>query len=129
MTVSMRVMSAGDGYKYLLRTVAAADGNRPLSTPLTRYYMEEGTPPGRWLGAGVAALGKGEIQVGDRVSEHQLQLLMGTGCDPITGDKLGLGFPAYKSEYVNSTWPHHGGLSWPHLRGCVRGGSWWCRFR
>src|SRR5699024_4582703 len=83
MTVSMRVMSAGDGYKYLLRTVAAADGNRPLSTPLTRYYMEEGTPPGRWLGAGVAALGKGEIQVGDRVSEDQLQLLMGTGCDPI----------------------------------------------
>ena len=98
MTVSMRVMSAGDGYKYLLKTVAAADGNRPLSTPLTRYYMEEGTPPGRWLGAGVAALGKGEIQVGDRVSEHQLQLLMGTGCDPITGDKLGLGFPAHKSH-------------------------------
>ena len=38
MTVSMRVMSAGDGYKYLLRSVAAGDGNRPLSTPLTRYY-------------------------------------------------------------------------------------------
>src|SRR5699024_11408120 len=35
-TVSMRVMSAGDGYKYLLRTVAAADGDRSLSTPLTR---------------------------------------------------------------------------------------------
>ena len=27
MTVSMRVMSAGDGYKYLLRTVAAGDVN------------------------------------------------------------------------------------------------------
>jgi hypothetical protein len=34
-----------------------------------------------------------------------------------------------KSEYVNSTWPHHGGLSWPHLRGCGRGGSWLCRSR
>ena len=56
MTVSMRVMSAGDGYKYLLRTVVAADGDRPLSTPLTRYYMEAGTPPGRWLGDGVASL-------------------------------------------------------------------------
>ena len=33
MTVSMRVMSAGDGYKYLLKTVVAADGDRPLSTP------------------------------------------------------------------------------------------------
>jgi conjugative relaxase-like TrwC/TraI family protein len=98
MTVSMRVMSAGDGYKYLLKTVAAADGNRPLSTPLTRYYMEEGTPPGRWLGAGVAALGKGEIRVGDRVSEHQLQLLMGSGHDPITDEPLGRAFPTYKSQ-------------------------------
>lgn len=53
MTVSMRVMSAGDGYKYLLRSVAAGDGDRSLSTPLTRYYAEEGTPPGRWLGSGL----------------------------------------------------------------------------
>ena len=33
-TVSMRVMSAGDGYEYLLRSVVAGDGNRSLSTPL-----------------------------------------------------------------------------------------------
>lgn len=46
MTVSMRVMSAGDGYKYLLRTVAAGDGDRNLSTPLTRYYNADGTPSG-----------------------------------------------------------------------------------
>lgn len=46
MTVSMRVMSAGDGYKYLLKTIAAADGDRSLSTPLTRYYVEAGTPWG-----------------------------------------------------------------------------------
>lgn len=43
MTVSMRVMSAGNGYKYLLRSVAASDGDRSLSTPLTRYYAEQGT--------------------------------------------------------------------------------------
>ncbi len=97
MTVSMRVMSAGDGYKYLLRTVAAADGDRELSTPLTRYYVEAGTPPGQWIGSGVAALGKGQLAVGDRVSEAQLQLLMGMGRDPITGDPLGHAFPAYKS--------------------------------
>ena len=93
----MRVMSAGDGYRYLLRTVAAADGDRELSTPLTRYYVEAGTPPGQWLGSGVVALGKGQLAVGDRVSEAQLQLLMGMGRDPITGDPLGLAFPAYKS--------------------------------
>ncbi|MBP2384009.1 conjugative relaxase-like TrwC/TraI family protein [Brachybacterium sacelli] len=90
-------MSAGDGYKYLLRSVAAADGDRSLSTPLTRYYVEEGTPPGQWLGSGVASLGKGQLAVGDRVSEAQLQLLMGMGRDPITGDPLGRAFPAYKS--------------------------------
>nr|WP_269452222.1 relaxase domain-containing protein [Tessaracoccus coleopterorum] len=72
-------MSAGDGYKYLLKTIAAADGDRSLSTPLTRYYAEAGTPPGRWLGAGVLALGKGELSVGDRVSEAQLHLLIGMG--------------------------------------------------
>ncbi|MCI2264858.1 MobF family relaxase [Sediminivirga luteola] len=93
----MRVMSAGDGYKYLLRTIAAADGDRELSTPLTRYYAEAGTPPGQWLGSGVASLGKGQLVVGDRVSEAQLQLLMGMGRDPITGDPLGHAFPAYKS--------------------------------
>ncbi|WP_035778501.1 MobF family relaxase [Arthrobacter sp. 35/47] len=94
----MRVMSAGDGYKYLLHTVAAADGDRSLSTPLTRYYAEAGTPPGQWMGSGVAALGKGQLSIGDRVSEAQLQLLMGMGRDPITGDPLGLAFPAYKSR-------------------------------
>ncbi|TAM71717.1 MAG: conjugal transfer protein [Microbacteriaceae bacterium] len=89
-------MSAGDGYKYLLRTVAVGDGDRSLSTPLTRYYAEEGSPPGRWLGAGVTALG-GVIVVGDQVSESQLQLLIGMGRNPVTGDPLGLAYPAYKT--------------------------------
>lgn len=34
MTVSIWVMSAGDGYKYLLLSFAAADVDRWLSTPL-----------------------------------------------------------------------------------------------
>lgn len=92
----MRVMSAGDGYKYLLRTVIAGDGDRSLSTPLTRYYAEEGTPPGRWLGSGVASLG-GHIVEGDQVSEAQLELLIGLGKHPVTGGPLGLAYPAYKS--------------------------------
>jgi len=89
-------MSAGDGYKYLLRTVAAADGDRSLSTPLTRYYNAEGTPPGRWLGTGVAGLGGGQIVAGDQVSEAQLQLLVGMGRDPITGKPLGRAYPEYQ---------------------------------
>ncbi|WP_090584813.1 MobF family relaxase [Arthrobacter subterraneus] len=93
----MRVMSAGDGYKYLLRTVAAADGDRSLSTPLTRYYAEAGNPPGRWLGSGLPALGTGQLHGGDQLSEPQLQLLVGMGRDPITGGPLGRAYPEYRS--------------------------------
>nr|WP_255719135.1 MobF family relaxase [Corynebacterium sp. ACRQL] len=91
-------MSAGDGYKYLLRTVAAGDGDRSLSTPLTRYYAEAGTPPGRWLGSGVTGLGHGELAPGAQVSEAQLQLLVGMGRDPITGVPLGRAYPVYSSR-------------------------------
>jgi len=50
MTVSMRLMSAGDGYRYLLKTVAAGDGERDLSTPWeskrTYALREAGTSDG-----------------------------------------------------------------------------------
>jgi conjugative relaxase-like TrwC/TraI family protein len=88
-TVSMRVMSAGDGYRYLLKTVVAADGNRDLTTPLTRYYQEKGTPPGFWLGSGLAGLGSGELKTGAEVTEERLRLLLGAGRDPVTGESLG----------------------------------------
>lgn len=97
MTVSMRVMSAGDGYRYLLRSVAAGDGDRAMSTPLTRYYAESGTPPGRWVGSGVAQLAAGRLAEGDEVTEEQLAQLIGQGCDPVTGEALGRAYPEYKS--------------------------------
>ncbi|MEU4454748.1 MobF family relaxase [Nocardioides sp. NPDC023903] len=96
MTVSMRVMHAGDGYKYLLRSVAAGDGNRSLSTPLTRYYAEVGTPPGRWLGSGLPAVGGAQAVAGAQVTEAQLGLLVGLGRDPVTGEPLGRAYPEYK---------------------------------
>jgi hypothetical protein len=95
-TVSMRVMSAGGGYKYLLRTVAAGDGQRPLSTPLTRYYSAKGTPPGRWIGSGLPGLGSGRILEGAEVTEAQLQRLIGLGRDPVDGAPLGRAYPAYQ---------------------------------
>jgi conjugative relaxase-like TrwC/TraI family protein len=94
----MRVMSAGDGYRYLLASVAAGDGGRDLSTPLTRYYAEAGCPPGFWLGSGIHSLGDGQLRAGDTVSEEQLQLLLGRGRDPVTGDPLGHAYPSYRSR-------------------------------
>ena len=95
MVVSMRKMSAGAGYKYLLKTVVAGDGDRSPSTPLTRYYAETGTPPGRWMGSGVRDLG---LEVGAEVTEAQLALLLGHGRHPVTGDKLGRAYPVYKKD-------------------------------
>lgn len=94
-TVSVRVMSAGDGYRYLLRTVAAGDGVRSLSTPLTRYYAEEGTPPGFWMGSAMSAVGAGALAAGGVVTEQQLQLLLGMGRDPVDGSPLGRAYPEY----------------------------------
>jgi conjugative relaxase-like TrwC/TraI family protein len=94
-TVSMRVMSAGRGYDYLLKSVVRLDRDMGGTTALTRYYTEEGTPPGRWLGSGLHALGKGEIKQGDEVTSQQLALLLGAGRDPVTGMPLGRAFPEY----------------------------------
>ncbi|MFE6507637.1 MobF family relaxase [Nocardioides sp. NPDC057767] len=91
----MRVMSAGAGYQYLLRSVVAGEGDRSLTTPITRYYAEAGTPPGRWLGSGLAGLGNGELTIGDQVTEAQLALLIGVGRDPVTGKQLGRAYPVY----------------------------------
>lgn len=98
MTVSMRKMSAGRGYQYLLRSVVSGDGNRGLSTPLTRYYAEAGTPPGVWMGSGVPQLGAGAIEEGATVSEPQLVLLIGQGRDPVTGEQLGSAFQKFATH-------------------------------
>ncbi|GAB2493124.1 MobF family relaxase [Promicromonospora xylanilytica] len=98
MTVTIAVMSAGDGYSYFMKSVAAGDGDRSMGTPLTRYYTETGTPPGRWMGAGVASLGSDELGgllVGGLVTEEQMARLAGKGLDPITGEQLGRAYPVY----------------------------------
>jgi conjugative relaxase-like TrwC/TraI family protein len=95
-TVSMRVLSAGAGYRYLLKSVAADDGDRSLSTPLTRYYREKGTPPGYWMGTGVGGLGDGSLAAGHVVTETHLRRLLGHGHDPLTGEPLGRSFFQFK---------------------------------
>ncbi|MDR2973557.1 MAG: relaxase domain-containing protein [Propionibacteriaceae bacterium] len=92
MTVSLHLMSAATGYEYLLKSVVTGDGNRDLSSPLTRYYTEVGTPPGTWTGRGLAGLGMAD---GDTVTEQHLQCLLGYGLHPLTAEPLGRAYPKY----------------------------------
>lgn len=45
MTVSISVMTPGEGYLYLLNSVVNGDGDRDAAEAITRYYQESGTPP------------------------------------------------------------------------------------
>ncbi|GAB4086346.1 hypothetical protein GCM10028784_29760 [Myceligenerans cantabricum] len=93
MTVSIQSISAGDGYAYLLRSVVRGDGEGAHEEAVLRYYAEAGTPPGRWLGAGIAEFGSGTVGQGDTVTATQLKRLIGAGLDPVTAQPLGLSFP------------------------------------
>lgn len=96
MVMTIRVMSSGRGYEYLLKSVAAGDGEREMGTPLTRYYTESGCPPGTWLGTGLSSLDTGQgpaLAEGDTVTEEHLARLLGEGVHPVTGKKLGSPYP------------------------------------
>lgn len=96
-TVSIRVMTAGQGYRYLLNSVVVGDGDRDAATALTRYYEQTGTPPGRWYGSGLAGLDQ-PIEPGTDVSEAQVKRLLGHGQDPTTGEQLGRPYRSFSTE-------------------------------
>ncbi|HVC13225.1 MAG TPA: hypothetical protein VND62_00020, partial [Acidimicrobiales bacterium] len=68
--ISLRRMSLGSGYRYLMESVAVGDGAPAGTSNLTAYYAESGTPPGVFLGAGLAHLDGGRgVAVGSQVTE------------------------------------------------------------
>lgn len=90
MTMSMRRMTLGAGFRYLMSSVARSDREGPTTDPLTAYYTQDGTPPGRFLGAGLAGLNGGEgVEPSSIVSEEQLWRMLGMLQDPLTGQPLG----------------------------------------
>ena len=90
MTMSIRRMSLGAGYRYLMSSVARGDVNAGPGSGLTRYYAESGTPPGRFLGRGLAGLAGGAgLALGSAVTEEQLWRMLGMLQDPVTGEQLG----------------------------------------
>ena len=77
--MSLHKLSAGDGYSYLTRQVAAFDATERGHTGLSDYYSQRGESPGRWLGS---ALGDVDLQDGQEVSAAQMAALFGVGKHP-----------------------------------------------
>ena len=53
LVMSLHKLSAGDGYTYLTRQVAAADATERGYSSLGDYYSAKGEAPGVWMGAGL----------------------------------------------------------------------------
>jgi hypothetical protein len=53
---SLHKLTAGDGYLYLIRQVAAADTTERGRSALTDYYSAKDESPGHWVGSRLAAL-------------------------------------------------------------------------
>ncbi|MGW3956620.1 MobF family relaxase [Streptomyces sp. NPDC004752] len=93
MTVDIRVIRAGQMYRYYLRQTVVGDGRRPARTPLRAAQEQAGVPAGRWMGRGLAALG---LAPGEEVTEAQLRNLFGERgrhpyADQIEADRLAQG--------------------------------------
>jgi hypothetical protein len=56
MTMSIHKLTAGSGYDYLTRQVAAMDATEKGHVPLASYYTERGESPGVWIGSGLAGI-------------------------------------------------------------------------
>jgi DNA primase catalytic core len=72
-------LTAGDGYTYLTRQVAAHDATDRGHASLGDYYAEKGEAHGRWIGSGLVGVG---LATGDEVTEAQMKALFGEGRHP-----------------------------------------------
>lgn len=76
--MGLHKLTAGDGYTYLTRQVAAVDATERGYDSLESYYSAKGESPGRWMGRGAATLGV----AGEQVTEDQMLSLFGEGRHP-----------------------------------------------
>jgi len=78
--MSLKKVTAGDGYTYLTRQVAAHDATNRGYSDLGAYYSEKGETPGVWMGRGLSAVP--DFPIGDFVTEAQMRALFGEGRHP-----------------------------------------------
>ena len=94
--MGLHKLTAGDGYMYLIRQVAASDATERGRPSLSEYYSAKGEAPGMWMGRGLASLGQPAsrdatdplvaelwaVPHGSQVSEDQMKALFGEGLHP-----------------------------------------------
>jgi conjugative relaxase-like TrwC/TraI family protein len=79
--MSMHKLTAGAGYDYLTRQVAALDSTDKGHTGLASYYTERGETPGVWIGSGLDGIDG--LAAGDPVTAEQMRALFGCGLHPL----------------------------------------------
>jgi conjugative relaxase-like TrwC/TraI family protein len=80
-TMSMHKLTAGSGYDYLTRQVAALDSTEKGHTGLASYYSERGETPGVWIGSGLDGIDG--LAAGAPVTAEQMRALFGCGLHPL----------------------------------------------
>jgi conjugative relaxase-like TrwC/TraI family protein len=80
-TMSVHKLTAGSGYDYLTRQVAALDATEKGHTGLASYYAERGESPGVWSGSGLDGIDG--LAAGDLVTAEQMRALFGCGLHPL----------------------------------------------
>ena len=80
-TMSVHKLTAGSGYDYLTRQVAALDATEKGHTGLASYYTERGETPGVWIGSGMDGIDG--LTAGDPVTAEQMRALFGCGLHPL----------------------------------------------
>jgi traA protein len=109
--MSFRAVHTGSGYQYLPRSVATNDvyDESTEAGKLANYYQANGTPPSRWIGAGLEGLNSNVIEAGSHIEAEQMEALYGLGYQPDTDAllesgkklaecKLGGNFPTYTND-------------------------------
>jgi conjugative relaxase-like TrwC/TraI family protein len=84
--MSIHKLSAGSGYDYLTRQVAALDATEKGHVGLASYYSQRGESPGSWIGSGLAGIDG--LNAGDAVTAEQMRSLFGAGTHPLATQRL-----------------------------------------
>jgi conjugative relaxase-like TrwC/TraI family protein len=99
-TMSIHKLTAGSGYDYLTRQVAALDAAEKGHVGLAAYYSERGEKPGVWIGSGLDGIDG--LTAGDPVTAEQMRALFGCGLHPLADQRQQLAADLTTRDYQDA---------------------------